>query len=371
MKTIQRTDDELLQRYLRDLGTSIPLEPSAELELAHRMRQAREKLVQIMRALPTACRDQILGVFSKSELTPDLPFVRLGRLVKRLASQADAHPDGDVTRLARQAQGIWSELEEIRSTFVSCNLRLVVHVVKRFAHKGVALLDLIQEGNIGLMRAVDKFDPRRGTKFGTCAVLWIAQAVCREAPSLNRVVRIPDYQARRRQRIACAISELTQELGRKPTAPEIATRAKLTPEKIADALSHIPERVDLEEPGDGVEGLSLLELLPDTHAVAPSEKLVKQDLLDRLPELLSSVSPRQRQILRLRYGLDDEQSHTLKEIGMRLHLSKERVRQIEAEAMQVLRSLLSRLQPGKFGHRPGRDKKSGAATAPRVAMAPR
>jgi RNA polymerase primary sigma factor len=367
MKTIQRTDDVLLQRYLQDLGTSVPLEPSAELELAHRMRQAREKLAEIMRALPTACRDQILGVFENVNLIQDLPFGRLERLVTRLTSRAETHPDREVKHLARQALVHWFELKEIRSTFLHCNLRLVVHVAKRFANNGVPLLDLIQEGNVGLMRAVDRFDPRRGAKFGTCAVPWITQAICREAPGLSRVVRIPDYQARRRRRIARAISELKQELGRQPTIPEIATRAKLPPRKVLDALSHITEHVDLEEPSNGGDGPSLLETLPDTGAAAPSEHLIRQDLLERLPELLATMNPRQREILRLRFGLDEEHPHTLKQIGERMGLSKERVRQIEIEATECLRLRLSKLQQGASRRRPAKEERTGVTIARRAA----
>lgn len=368
MKTIRRTDDALLQRYLKDLGTSVPLEPSAELELAQRMRQAREKLVEIMRALPTTCRDQILEVFGNVNLTPNLPFDRLEHLVTRLASRARAHPDEEVERLARQAMAHWFELKEIRSTFVHCNLRLVVHVAKKFANDGVPLLDLIQEGNIGLMRAVDRFDPRRGTRFGTCAVPWITQAICREGPGLNRVVRIPDYQDRRRRLIGHAISELTQEQGRQPTIREIATKAKLPTEKVLDALSHIAELVGLEESFDGVEGPSLLETLPDTQAAAPSENLVRKELLDRLPELLAAMSPLQREILRLRFGLDGEHPRTLQEIGDRVGLSKERVRQIEVDAMKRLRLRLSRSQQGAPRLRPGKEERMGVTIARRAAM---
>ena len=202
------------------------------------------------------------------------------------------------------------------------------------------------------------FDPRRGAKFGTYAAIWIIQAICKEVPPLDRVVRIPEYQARRQQRMARSIRELTQRLGRSPTIREIAVEMDVAVEKVTDALSHIPEQVDSGKPSDGMEGPGLLETLCDTDATTPFEDVAQQELVDRLRRTLTSLSPRHRKVLRLHYGLDERDPHTLREIGTKMHLSRERVRQIEVEAMNALRSGLTRPQRRGSGHRMGKSRKT-------------
>ena len=362
MMNKQRTDDATLQRYLMDLGTSTPLEPGDEQQLGRRMRQARESLLETFKSLPGSCRNQILGEIGDLNLTPDLPFDTLDDLVERLDEMAATESDETVAALAGQARKHFSELGEIREKFISCNLRLVVHVAKRFTKHGAPLLDLIQEGNVGLMRAVDRFDPGRGARFSTYAVNWINQALLRESPDLNRIVKIPEYQDRRRQCLSSAIRELTHRLGRKPNLWEIAEEAGLSMDKVTDALTHNLESVDLEEPFDGEDGPSLMDILPDEDARAPFEEVATRYLVDRLDKSLAALLPRHREVIRLRYGMDEDRPYTLREIGKRLHVSAERIRQIEFEALNVLRNSITKPENGNHAQR---SRKSGVGTSSR------
>jgi RNA polymerase sigma factor (sigma-70 family) len=331
----------LLQRYLHDLEASEPLKPAEELDLAHRMRRARERLIKIAGSLPADCRNAVLGRVRPDELTPDLPYARLERLVNRLMKAAAKRRNTELDRLAHLALENWSELEQSRSTFVSRNLRLVVHIAKRYTRHGVPLLDLIQEANVGLMRAVDKFDPRHGTRFVTYAPFWIMQAIGRESAALSRVVHVPDYQAKRRQRLARAIGDLKQQHGRMPTIGEIAARTGLSVDKVRDSLEVMGEDVDLDEPADGAEGPTLMETLVDGEASSLLEKLADSELLDRLKDALATLDPRQRAILSMHYGLNEGDPSTLQQIGEKMNVTRERVRQVEVEAIQALRTMLS------------------------------
>ncbi len=340
-KKTERPNDALLQRYLHDLQASEPLKPAEELDLAHRMRRSREQLIAIAGSLPAACRSAVLGRLRTNELTPDLPYARLERLVNRLVKAAGTRRSNELDRLAHLALEQWSELEQARSTFVSRNLRLVVHIAKRYTKNGVPLLDLIQEANVGLMRAVDKFDPRHGTRFGTYAPFWIMQAIGRETANLSRVVHIPDYQAKRRQRLARAIGDLKQQLGRMPTVHEIAAHTQLPADKVRDALDIMADDIELDEPVDGADGPTLLETLADGKAGALLEKISNRELLDRLREALATLSPRHRAILSMHYGLNERDPRTLQQIGEQMHVTRERVRQVEVEAIHALRTILA------------------------------
>jgi len=261
--------------------------------------------------------------------------------VKRMMKTAAKRRDNELDRLAHLALENWTELEQTRSTFVSRNLRLVVHIAKRYTKHGVPLLDLIQEANVGLMRAVDKFDPRHGTRFVTYAPFWIMQAIGRETAVLSRVVHVPDYQAKRRQRLARAIGDLKQQHGRMPTVGEIATRTKLSVDKVRDSLDVVGDDIDLDEPADGAEGPTLMETLVDGESSSLLEKLANSELLDRLKDALDTLNPRQRAILSMHYGLNEGDASTLQQIGDKMHVTRERVRQVEVEAITALRSLLA------------------------------
>ena len=345
MMTNPRTDDVTLRRYLRDLGTSTPLTPDAELELGRQMRQARRDLLEVFNAIPARHRNRILGDLEDGDLTLYVAFEKIDATVSRLVDAAANLIDEQLLRLAHRALTLRNELHEIRSTFIKRNLRLVVHLAKRFTRSGVPILDLVQEGNLGLMRAVDRFDPDRGTRFSTCAVVWILQSLSRESPAIGQVVRLPEYQARRRTRLTRTIGILSQALGRRPNMAEIATHAGIDEDKVADALSRVSELVGLEQPLDDDEGPTILDTVPDQSAFA--DALVGRELSEQMRAAFVTLSPREREVLSLRYGLKDEQPLRLREIGERMGICKERVRQIEAEALKTIRRRMEARSGGK------------------------
>ena len=316
------------------------------------MRQARRDLLAVVNAIPARHRNRILGELEDGDFTPNVAFEKLDAMVHRLVKAAADLIDERLTRLAHRALARRNELEKIRSTFIKRNLRLVVHLAKRFIRSGVPILDLVQEGNLGLMRAVDRFDPDRGTRFSTCAVVWIIQSLSREGPAIGQVVRLPDYQARRRRKLACTIGTLCQTLGRRPTVAEIAAHAGIDEDKVADALSRVLEPVGLEQPLDGDDGPTILDTLLDQSSFAFADALAGRDLGEQMRAALGTLSPRAREVLSLRYGLEDEQPLRLREIGERMRICKERVRQIEAQALKTIRR---RMKAGPVGTRlPGK-----------------
>lgn len=230
--------------------------------------------------------------------------------------------------------------EEARAKLINANLRLVVSIARRYQGHGLSLLDLIQEGSLGLMRAVDKFDPGRGFKFSTYATYWIRQSVGRAIADQSRTIRLPVHLGERVSRLTRARQQLTQRLDRDPTPDEIAEEMGLTPEQVVRTEQAAMMPCSLEEPhGDEVGG-ALADMLSDTTQPSPLEQVSQQLLRDDLDEAMNHLTSRERHILSLRYGLDGDQPLTLEKIGHRLDLTRERVRQLESEALKKLRDPL-------------------------------
>lgn len=239
--------------------------------------------------------------------------------------------------------------DRARAQLINSNLRLVVSIARRYQGHGLSLLDLIQEGSVGLMRAVDKFDPSRGLKFSTYATYWIRQSVGRAIADHGRTVRLPVHLGERLSRLARARQQLTQRLDREPTAEEVASEVGLTPEQVtrAEQAALMPASLDEPHTEDGTG--TLAEIIADPLQLSPLEQVSHTLLQDDLSEALSHLTPRERHIIRLRYGLDGETALTLEQIGQRLNLTRERVRQLESEALKKLRDpLLGRRLHGYF-----------------------
>jgi RNA polymerase sigma factor (sigma-70 family) len=258
-------------------------------------------------------------------------------LREALRTEQAAQPDNLTLHAAYRAwQRAHERLTQVKAGMIRANLRLVIHVANRYRGRGVPFLDLIQEGNIGLMRALEKFEPSRGLKFVTYAHWWVRQAISRAITEQYRTVRLPNHIGERKNKLRAAVERLWGQHGRPPTSEELSVALGWTREEVEELQAAVQPVIRLQQPL-AEDGGSLADILEDDQAPRPDELLAEDQLQRCLSDCLASLTEREAFILRLRYGLESEQPHTLQEIADMLRLSRERVRQLERQAFEKLR----------------------------------
>ncbi|MDB5974719.1 MAG: polymerase subunit sigma-70, partial [Nevskia sp.] len=243
----------------------------------------------------------------------------------------------DIKEVNRDVSIGEAKARRAKKEMVEANLRLVISIAKKYTNRGLQFLDLIQEGNIGLMKAVDKFEYRRGFKFSTYATWWIRQAITRSIADQARTIRIPVHMIESSNKVNRMSRQMLQEMGREPTAEELAIKMEMPEDKVRKALSIAREPISMETP-IGDDGDSHLgDFIPDNGTVSPLESATSQALAETTHQILASLTPREAKVLRMRFGIDMNTDHTLEEVGKQFDVTRERIRQIEAKALRKLR----------------------------------
>ncbi len=331
--------------YAREIAGYPLLTQERELELALAIREGQDHLVRMVAAHApddrffSDLKAKVQKLLSREKTFPGMRDKALKLILDTLEQVAADHPQHRLyPKVYRQAQAVMAAIDAAKGEMVKANLRLVMSIARRYLGRGMTFDDLIQEGNMGLLKAVGRYDHTKGTRFSTYATWWIRQGIIRGIYDKSGTIRLPVHVIEMKNLFYKASYELHKELGREPTLQEIAGKAKLPPTKAEHVLRLAAQPVSLETP-IGEDGQRLGDFIRDENAVSPMEHCSNGELSDAVHQLLAALQPREELILRLRFGLDGQAAETLEAIGREFKVSKERIRQIEKKALGKLRKL--------------------------------
>ncbi len=334
--------EETTTTYLREMGRFDLLTPEEEAKYSKAIRQGFDAIIEAIRLDKSGTKDLELlctriALWEKRDPTLKPKKQQLNFMRYSVVSAAKKHTNSrELIELQTRLEAYSRSIEVAKDCMIRANLRLVVSIAKRYMHQGLTLADLIQEGNLGLMRAVFRFDYTKGNKFSTYASWWIRQAITRAILDKTRTIRLPVHFLELRSQFFKAFYALYKELGREPTPLEISKNTDLPMDKILAILEASREPISLETPV-GDDDSTLGDFLPNQESQSPYEAVQNRELSGRVEEILSTLSEREEKIIRLRFGIGEKAEYTLEEIGKRFNVSRERIRQIEKKALNRLR----------------------------------
>lgn len=381
---VEDREDVLLKIYLREIGRAPLLTREEEKIVAQEIVEGRERILRIIFVMPFAINrilsfpqmlrrnevsikdivldleetgsgkkeeviealieqfkklaTQINGIYKKIDNIPKK--TRYYKVLKKEMLQIESHlglRGAEIKKTLRLLKHAERQVEEAKISLIEANLRLVVSIAKKYMGRGVSLLDLIQEGNIGLMKAVDKFEPYRGYKFSTYATWWIRQAMMRALADQSRTIRIPTHMAETINKLSKVSEGLVQRFGREPTGEEIAQEMKLPLEKVKTILGMSKEPISLETLIGKGDDSRLMDFIEDRTTLSPLDLIIRRDLQEHIKRVIETLSYKEAEVIKRRFGLGYDSPQTLEEIGNELNLTKERIRQIEMKVLKKLR----------------------------------